>query len=425
MTADIIHHGHINIIANARKYGEVIVGLLTDTAIAAYKRVPFLKYEERKKIVENLKGVSKVVPQYTIDYTANLEMIKPDYVINGDDWREGPQRPIRDKVIEKLKEWGGRLIEVPYTKGVSGVDLDEAIRSIGTTPDIRRKRLRELIRLKPIVRVIEASNGLTGLIAENTKINKNGELRQFDAMWIGSLCDSALKGKPDIGLVDFSSRLNTIHEIMEVTTKPIILDGDTGGFIEHFAYAVKTLERLGVSAIIIEDKIGLKKNSILGRGAGQIQDNPLSFARKIREGRKALVTHDFMIIARIESLILGRGIEDAVKRAKIYIAAGADGIMIHSREKNCKELKKFCSEYNKIKGRVPLIVVPTTYNSVTEDELLKLGVNIVIYANQLLRSSYPAMVKTAEAILKNKRSMEAEKYLMPIEDIINLIPGGR
>ncbi|HPT77298.1 MAG: phosphoenolpyruvate mutase [Defluviitoga tunisiensis] len=422
MTGDIIHHGHINIISEARKYGEVIVGLLTDEAIASYKRIPLLNYEERKKIVENIKGVSQVIPQKTLDYTENLEMIKPDYVIHGNDWREGIQKSIREKVIETLKKWDGELIEVEYTKGVSGSLLDEKIKKIGTTPEIRLKKLRRLIELKPFVRVIEASNGLTGLIAENTKIVKNGQVREFDAMWVSSLCDSTLKGKPDIELVDLTSRINTINEIMEVTTKPIILDGDTGGLKEHFVYNVRTLERLGVSAIIIEDKIGLKKNSLFGTEVEQIQDDPKNFADKINSGKKALVTDDFMIIARIESLILKAGIEDALKRAKIYIEAGADGIMIHSKEKSPQEIIDFCKEYKKLEVKVPLVAVPTTYNSITETELSELGVKIIIYANHLLRSAYPAMKKTAETILENGRSLEADKYCVSIKEILTLIP---
>ena len=422
MTGDIIHHGHINIITEARKYGEVIVGLLTDEAIASYKRIPLLNYEQRKKIVENIKGVSQVIPQRTLDYTENLEMIKPDYVIHGDDWREGIQKSIREKVIETLKKWDGELIEVEYTEGVSGSLLDEKIKKIGTTPEIRLKKLRRLIELKPFVRVIEASNGLTGLIAENTKIVKNGQVREFDAMWVSSLCDSTLKGKPDIELVDLTSRINTINEIMEVTTKPIILDGDTGGLKEHFVYNVRTLERLGVSAIIIEDKIGLKKNSLFGTEVEQFQDDPKNFAEKINAGKKALVTEDFMIIARIESLILKAGIEDALKRAKIYIEAGADGIMIHSKEKDAQEIIEFCKEYKKLDVKVPLVAVPTTYNSITEEELAEFGVKIIIYANHLLRSAYPAMKKTAETILENGRSLEADKYCSSIKEILTLIP---
>lgn len=425
MTADLIHHGQINVINEASKHGEVIVGLMTDEAIASYKRVPFLKFEERRKIVENLKKVSKVVPQKTLDYSENLNLLKPDYVVHGDDWKEGAQKHIRNKVIEKLKEWNGKLIEIPYTKGVSGSNIDESIKKLGTTPEFRRKKLKSLLELKPIIRVIEASNGLTGLIAEKTKVSVNEEIREFDAMWISSLCDSTFKGKPDIELVDSTSRLNTINEIMEVTTKPIILDGDTGGLIEHFVFNIKTLERTGISAIIIEDKTGLKKNSLFGTDVAQTQDDPEHFAKKISEGKKALLTDDFMIIARIESLILKKGLKDALKRAKIYIEAGADGIMIHSKEKSPDEVLEFCKEYNKFENRVPLVVVPSSYNTITEDELKEAGANIVIYANHLLRSAYPAMVKTAKTILENKRSYEANEDLMSIKEILTLIPGGK
>jgi len=425
MSADIIHHGHINIIKEASKLGEVIVGVLTDEVIASYKRCPLLSFDERKTILENIKGVSRVIPQETLDYVPNLRMIKPEYVVHGDDWRTGVQQNIRKRVIETLKEWNGKLVEIPYTKGVSISQLDDALQKIGTTPEQRLRRLRRLLELKPIVRVMEAHNGLTGLIVEKTKVVCEDRIKEFDAIWISSLCDSTAKGKPDIELVDFTSRLNTINEILEVTTKPIILDGDTGGQVEHFVFMVKTLERLGVSAVIIEDKVGLKKNSLFGTEVPQTQDAIENFARKISAGKKAQLTKDFLIVARIESLILKAGLEDALKRAKAYIDAGADAIMIHSKSAEPDEVLAFCREYNRFKYRVPLVAVPTSYCQVTEEELREAGINIVIYANHLIRSAYPAMVQTAESILRHGRAYECNDRLMPIKEILNLIPGGR
>ena len=424
MSADIMHHGHINIINEAAKLGEVTVGVLTDKVIASYKRVPLLSFEHRKGIIENIKGVAAVIPQDTLDYENNLLALKPDYVVHGDDWQTGVQQNIRQRVIDTLKEWGGELVEVPYTEGVSISQLDDAIHLIGTTPQARINKLRRLLELKPLVRILEAHNGLTGLIVEKTKLEEDGRVKEFDGMWISSLCDSVAKGKPDIEIVDLTSRLTTINDILEVTTKPIILDGDTGGLVEHFVYTVKSLERLGISAVIIEDKIGLKKNSLFGTDVVQTLDSIENFTEKISAGKKAQVTDDFMIIARIESLIQQTGHEDAIRRARAYIEAGADGIMIHSKEKSPDEIVRFCEEYATFKDRVPLVVVPTTYCSITEKELSELGVNIVIYANHLIRSAYPAMVQTAETILRNERSFECEECCMPIKNIINLIPGG-
>jgi len=424
MSADIIHHGHINIITEASKLGEVTVGLLTDEVIASYKRFPVIGFAERKKIVENLKGVSRVMTQDTLDYVPNLLKLKPDYVVHGDDWKTGVQQEIRQRVIETLGQWGGELVEVPYTRGVTVSKLDQALQELGTTPDIRINRLRQLLEIKPLVRIMEAHNGLTGLIVEKERISKGDQVKQFDGMWVSSLCDSTVKGKPDIELVDFTSRLQTINDILEVTTKPIILDGDTGGQVEHFVYLVKTLERLGVSAVIIEDKIGLKKNSLFGTDVEQEQDSIENFSMKIARGKQAQVTDAFMVIARIESLILNAGMDDALERAQAYIEAGVDGIMIHSKEKSPDEIFNFCSKYNKLPGRVPLVVVPSTYSSVKESELVEAGVNIVIYANQLLRSAYPAMVKAARLILENERALESEECCMPIKQILNLIPGG-
>lgn len=423
MSADIIHPGHLNILKEAQKYGRVIVGVLTDAAIASYKRLPYLNYEQRALIVSSLKGVSEVVPQETLDYRPNLEKIRPDYVIHGDDWKQGVQAKTRQQIVEKLAEWGGKVIDVPYTKGISSTMLNERLKEIGTTPDIRLKRLRRLIDAKKIVRICESHSGLTGLIIENTSVKINNINREFDGMWASSLTDSTSKGKPDIEAVDLTTRLHDLNDALEVTTKPVIFDGDTGGLPEHFVFTVRTLERLGISAIIIEDKVGLKKNSLFGTEVKQEQDSIEGFCEKIRAGKRAQITEDFMIIARVESLIAGKGQDDAMKRALAYIKAGADGIMIHSKEKTGEDIKQFCQALRKVNPTVPIVVVPTTYNQITEDELASWGVNIVIYANHLLRAAYPAMVKCAKTILENGRSLETDSMCMPIKEILELIPG--
>lgn len=423
MSADIIHPGHLNIIHEASKYGRVIVGVLTDEAIASYKRLPYLTYEQRSLVVSNLKGVSEVMPQTTLDYRPNLEKVRPDYVVHGDDWKSGVQAKTRQQVIDKLAEWGGVVIDVPYTKGISSSMLNERLKEIGTTPDVRLKRLRRLINAKKIVRICESHNGLTGLIIENTSVSVNNMKREFDGMWASSLTDSTSKGKPDIEAVDLTTRLHDLNDTLEVTTKPVIYDGDTGGKPEHFVFTVRTLERLGVSAIIIEDKVGLKKNSLFGTDAVQTQDSIEGFSAKIRAGKQAQITSDFMIIARCESLIAGKSVEDAMERCLAYVKAGADGIMIHSKHKTGEDIKEFCLNFREIEPNIPLVVVPTTYNHITEDELAEWGVNIVIYANHLLRAAYPAMVKCAESILANGRSFEANDLCMPIKQILELIPG--
>lgn len=427
IAADILHTGHINVINKGAELGEVVLGILSDEAIASYKRVPLFNYEIRKSIFENVKNVSRVVKQDTIDYTENLMKLKPDYVVHGDDWHEGAQKLVREKVIETLKLWGGQLIEVPYTKGLSATDTYHLLASDLKSPDYRRGLLRKMLNLKPYISVMEASNGLTGLIVENVKVldEETSFYKEFDAMWVSSLCDSTFKGKPDIELVDLTSRINTINEIMEVTTKPIILDGDTGGKKEHFVFNVKTLERIGVSAIIIEDKTGLKKNSLFGTEVEQTLEDPHEFAEKIRAGKNALTTKDFLIFARLESLIAGHGIDDAMMRAKIYIEAGADGIMIHSKNKSGADILEFLRQFREYSKDIPVILVPTTYNHLTEKELAAHGGNIIIHANHLLRSAYPAMVKTAETILKHGRSKEADQYCMPIKQVLELIPGGK
>lgn len=423
MSADIIHPGHLNIIHEAKKLGRVTVGVLTDAAIASYKRLPYLNYEQRALVVSNIKGVDEVIPQTTLDYVPNLESLKPDYVVHGDDWTEGVQKKTRQRVIDTLAGWGGKVIDVPYTKGISSTQLNTKLKEIGTTPEIRLKRLKRLIGAKPIVRICESHSGLTGLIIENTVVEVNGVKREFDGMWSSSLTDSTSKGKPDIEAVDLTTRLHDLNDALECTTKPIIFDGDTGGKAEHFVFTVRTLERLGVSAIIIEDKIGLKKNSLFGTEVTQSQDSIEDFCAKIQAGKHAQITPDFMIIARIESFIAGKGLDDALERALAYIAAGADGIMIHSKDESGQDIKAFCTALRKVNRSVPVVVVPTSYNHITEEELVSWGVNIVIYANHLLRSAYPAMLNTARSILTHSRSYEANEYCMPIKEILELIPG--
>ncbi|RLE23406.1 MAG: phosphoenolpyruvate mutase [Actinobacteria bacterium] len=424
MSADLIHPGHINIISVARTLGDVTIGLLTDEAIASYKRLPHMSYDERFTVVSELNGVSQVVPQETLDYVPNLRRLRPDFVVHGDDWQTGAQQRTRQRVVDVLSEWGGELIEPEYTPGISSTRLNHAVRDVGTTPEIRLRRLRRLLAAKPMVRVIEAHNGLTGLIAEHTEIDRDGVREAFDAMWISSLTDSTAKGRPDIEYVDITSRTTTIQEILEVTTKPIILDGDTGGIAEHFVLQVKTLERLGVSAVIIEDKVGLKKNSLFGTEADQTQDDPLHFAEKIKAGKAAQITADFAVIARIESMILGKDVDDAINRAKIYVEAGADCVMAHSKDRDPSKLFAFAEAFRAMGAPVPLIAVPSAYPQVTEAELISHGFQIVIYANQMLRSAYPAMTRTARSILEHRRALEADDECMPIKEILTLIPGG-
>jgi phosphoenolpyruvate phosphomutase / 2-hydroxyethylphosphonate cytidylyltransferase len=422
MSADLVHPGHINILERAAELGEVTVGLLTDEAIASYKRLPHMTFEQRKAVVESLKGVHRVIAQETLDYVPNLERLQPDIVVHGDDWRTGVQRQTRQRVIDTLEKWGGRLVEVPYTQGISSTQLHGSLKQIGTTPSVRLSRLRRLLDSQPLVRLMEAHSGLTGLIVESTNVQQEGRTLEFDGMWSSSLTDSTSRGKPDIEAVDISARLQIINEIFEVTTKPLVFDGDTGGKPEHFTFTVRSLERLGVSAVIIEDKEGLKRNSLFGTDVEQTQSSIEDFSMRLNIGKQAQITDDFMIIARIESLILGKGMDDAVERARAYIDAGADGIMIHSRRKDPEEVFEFCERFDEFDKRVPLVVVPTSYHQVSEQELIDRGVNMVIYANHMLRAAYPQMVKVATTILEHGRALEADPYLAPISDALNIIP---
>ena len=418
---DVIHEGHLNIIKNAQNYGQVIVGALSDEALIKYNKFPTISLEERVKLYESLEGVSRVIIQHDVMYDDNFTTLKPDYIVHGDNWEEGVEASIKQHVEDRIQQYGGKLIDIPYTYNPLIKKIDRQLKAKLAMPEYRRKRLRQLLKIRPIVKALEVHSGITGLIAEKTIVEHNGELDQFDAQWISSLCDSTAKGKPDIELVDMTSRFRTIDDVTEVTTKPIIFDGDTGGLTEHFVYTVRTLEKMGVSAIIIEDKTGLKKNSLFGTEVEQTQDSIENFCDKIVAGKQAQLTDDFMIIARIESLILEKGMEDALRRARAYVEAGADGIMIHSRKSKPDEIFEFCDKFRNCNTKTPIVVVPTSFNSITEEELSAHGVNIVIYANQLTRSAFPAMQKTAEDILRYHRAKEVDDRLMPISQIITLI----
>jgi phosphoenolpyruvate phosphomutase len=424
LIGDLLHAGHIRILKKAAELGEVTVGLLSLKACGELNDVPYLEYEQRKMVLENLVMVGQVIPQESASYRENLEKLKPDYVVHGDDWKQTHQKKYREEVLSLLKQWGGELIEIPYSDDISDMKIKDEMTKLGITTSARLSRLRRLIIAKPVVKILEVHNALSALIAENAvETLDDGEIVSYDGMWSSSLTDSTSKGKPDIEAVDTSARLTTVNEIFEVTTKPMLFDADTGGKPEHFEFTVRSLERTGVSAVIIEDKTGLKKNSLLGNEVAQTQDTIENFCHKIRVGKQAQITRDFMIIARVESLILEAGIEDALLRAFSYVDAGADGIMIHSREKDPAEVFEFVSRFREKDGTTPIVVVPTSFNSVTTDEFARRGVNVVIYANHMLRSAYPGMLKVAQSILKHKRSLEAEPDCMPVKTILSLIPG--
>ena len=421
LAADILHEGHINILKQANKLGDVVVGLLTDKAIASYKQLPLLNYNQRQSVLKNIKFVKKVIPQKTLDYRPNLIKLKPHFVIHGNDWKKGIQKKTRSQVIKTIKKWNGKLVEPSYTKNISSSSIKNKILEFSNIHQNRVSRLKRLLLSKDIVRILESHNSLTGLLIENLKISKNHFDLQFDGMWSSSLTDSATKGKPDNSSVDFSSRISSLNEMMDVTTKPLIFDADNGGQIEHLQFLIRSLERAGVSAIIIEDKVGLKKNSLFINQTGARQDSANSFAKKIKKICKSRNSKDFLVVARVESFILGKGLSDALRRAEVYSKAGADAILIHSKEKTPKEIFLFAKRFKKSKFYIPLISVPSTYSKVHEKELIKNGFKVVIYANHLLRAAYPAMEFVAKKILQNGRSYEIENKIIPIKKIINLI----
>jgi phosphoenolpyruvate phosphomutase len=425
MSADLIHPGHINILQQAAQHGNVVVGLLTDSAIASYKRLPFMTYEQRETVIANISYVDRVLPQETLDYRPNLRALKPDIVVHGDDWRSGVQAETRRQVIATLAEWGGELVELPYTEGISSSALHERLKAVGITPEHRLKGLRRLLEAKRLVRAMEVHSGLSSLIVQHTRVEVGSQVREYDAMWSGSFTESTIRGKPDVEAIDLSSRLNTLNEIFDVTSKPLLYDADTGGRAEHFPYTVRALERHGVSAVVIEDKVGPKRNSLSPGDVMHTQESVDAFVDKLRRGKQAQRTDEFMIVARIESLILGKGMQDTLARARAYIEGGADAILIHSKARCASEIEQFCRAYRELPHTRPLVVAPTSYAMVREHELEAMGVNLVLYANQLLRAAYPAMVAAARSILTEQRALESEEFCIPMAEMLELIPPER
>ena len=412
ITGDMIHPGIINIIQQGAKYGRLIVGLLSNEAIATHKRIPYLTFEQRKAVIENIKGVSEVVPQEDWSYVPNLLKLKPDYIIHGDDWKTNYLKGIREEVFDVMKKIGGEVIEIPYTKGINSSQLFESTTNNGITAVQRLKSLRQLMNYKPIIRIMEANSGLSGLIIENLKIEKEDGIQRFDGIFI-NLLDSNPSGVSEQESSNFMLKLNTVTDILECTTRPIIYGGYTSDNYENITFTIEKLELMGISAIIIEDKF---KNT-------QELCNEEEFCLKIKEGKKAQINPDFMIIAGIEELILGKSMDDALKKALASIKAGADGILISSNQKNGDDIKEFCSKLRKENKNIPIVLIPTTYNQFTEKELGEWGANIIIYADYLKKVTYPAMKKCAETILKSERSLEVNEMCMPIKEILNLIPG--
>ena len=425
LTAESIHHGHIKLIDEGKKHGDIVIGLLTDNAVAKHKRLPLLNFDQRKTIIENISGVSEVIAQDEWDDSIIIEKLRPEYVIHGDDWLSGPQLRLRDNVIKTLNKYNGKLIELPYTKGISSKAISNHSNEMGISPELRLKNLKRCMSTKKLSRFIETHSPISALIAEKAKQEINGKVNYFDGFWSSSLTDSSLMGKPDIEVLDISQRLDNINNIFEVTTKPLIMDIDTGGKIEHLKINVRTMERLGISAMIMEDKTGLKKNSLHEDTSNQQQEDIEIFSEKIKSVKLYQSNSDFMVIARIESFILKKGIEDALKRAKSYVGAGADAIMIHSKSKTPDEIFSFSKKFRLEFPDIPLVCVPSRYSGVKESELIENGFNVVIYANQLFRAAYPAMVKTANSILINERAEEIEKELTSIKDMMDLIPGAK
>ncbi|MDJ0824059.1 MAG: phosphoenolpyruvate mutase [Rhodobacter sp.] len=422
MTAEILHNGHLRILKEAKKHGRVTVGLLTDRALENKKPIPLLSFEQRKEILEALDCVDEVIAQDEWDYDACIDTHKPRVFVHGDKW-DGPLTGMRERAIARLESYGGTFVELPYSHEFDGTHIAPQMAASLATPFAKQKAFRRMMQSKRLVRFLEAHSPLAALIGEHTKVQRNGDVLQYDGFWSSSLTDSTEMGLPDIEALDVTRRLQNIDEIFEVTTKPLVFDADTGGKAEHFELKVRTMERMGIAAAIIEDKTGLKKNSLLGTSVPQTQASIPEFQEKIRAGIEGQKYRGMMIIARLESLILGQGIDDALRRADAYVTAGAGAVMIHSKERDPAQVFAFTDAFAQDHPEVPIVAVPSSYNTVHDHELQAHGIKMIIYANHMLRSSYKAMEQTARAILEHGRTAEIEDEIITIPQILKLIPG--
>jgi phosphoenolpyruvate phosphomutase len=423
MSAEIFHPGHLNIIKVARDLGEVTVGLATDRFNARYKRLTLMSYEDRKAIVENINGVKNVIAQDTLDLAPILRELRPDYFVHGDDWKFGPLKAVRQQVLEVMQEWGGVLVEPPYTEGISSTKLNAAWRSIGATPETRIRHFRRMLEFQPVVRLLEVHNSLSGIIIERTLVEGNERDKEFDGMWYSDLTDSLAKGKPNSSFVDLTSRINTIHGILESTTKPLIVEAGNGGITEHFVSTVKTLERLGVSAVVIADKVGYEGAVFSLNGNEPVQEDVNDFARKIASGKKTQVNKDFSIITQINSLVMHEDVENALRRARVYIEAGVDALMIHSNVETLTDFFEFCRSYRNLEDKVPLLAAIPARSSLDEDQLISAGVQFIVYPDQLLRAAYTSMLNAAKTLLIQARASDVDELYAPISEICDFVPG--
>ena len=423
LTADLIHAGHINIINEALKYGQLLIGLITDQAISKEKRLPLLSYFDRKALLLNIKGVKDIVPQEDWDYSINLQKYKPDFFIHGDDWNTSEYKIIKNNCINVLSAYGGKLIEIAHTPNINSDLVVDKIRKLKNVSSLRQNTLKRLLQSKSFIKIIEVHSPMSAMIIDNLKINNERGSNFFDGFWSSSLSDSTLFGRPDIESLDIASRLNMINNIFHATTKPLVMDIDTGGLLEHLEINIKTIEQAGVSAVVIEDKKGLKKNSLFGNEVIQHQEDVKVFQEKIKLINTIKVNDNFLCIARIESLILDKGLEDALHRASSYVDAGADMVLIHSRKKTPDEVFLFANEFKRDHPNIPLACIPTSFYTVTEGLLQDKGFNLSIYANHLIRASYKHMEKIAKSILTYQTSQYIEEDIESVKDILNLIPG--
>ncbi len=399
MSADLVHPGHINLLREAASLGRVTVGLLTDRAISSYKRMPFLTFEQRRAVIEHIAFVTAVVPQDTLDYTDNLRLLRPDFVVHGDDWRNGVQAQTRRRVLDVLREWGGTLVEPPYTEGISSTALRMAAMDIGFAPGVRQRRLRRMLDCKPLVRVMQAHDGLSAHIVDRLEETTQGAPREYDAIWVDSLAGAPIRGKPDPLPFDLSSRLVTLHEILDATTKPLICNAGGAGHAAGVTAAVRTLERIGVSAIVIDTEVTDRRAVPAMAASAPPQDDMAAFIREIAAARDARVTPDFMIIARINDRTRDCGADRMMARAAAGVDAGADAVMCDSDPVNPDGIFDLCRRYRRLMNGHPLLVGLSGTEGLQEHDLASAGASMVVYTDTLLRAAREAMISAASQVL--------------------------
>jgi len=415
MVGDMLHVGHINILKTAARLGRVTVGVLTDRAVVGYKRLPLLAFEDRVRVVESIADVAAVVPQKTLSYVENLRALRPDYVVHGDDWRYGDQvSRARAEVIATLGEWGGELVEVAYTKGISSTAIHRSGAADALFSGTRQGRLRRLLAAKPTLRIVEAHSGLSAKIA--AEVRGPDGATGFDAVWQSGLTDAIHRGKSDGGAVDRGRRLQAVEEILDAGPLPLIYDGRAAGRPETVFDLTRALDKAGVSALCLGDRSDPDRTGP--------EMSPAETVAQIEAVRAACPTGAVMAISRIVVAAPGNGgsgaLDRALDRALALLEAGSDAVMFDSAADTAEPILDIAARLRRQRRDVPLFAAQSDRWGAPIHRFENAGIDAVVYETHLLRATVAPMRRAATALLAEGTGPAPD--LTPLPELRGLFP---